>query len=711
MIARRIVLFAALLTAACVSAWGQIGPFTITPTSLPVGGGVFTVNQAIPLQQFSPNPNLDASFSWSVSSGLPPGLVFNPSFSIITGTPTLPGAFTFTVSAVESNSPYSASQQYTVYVSTGSPLTLTLVTPPPPGGAVGSVYGTFAFQVAGGVPGYTWALQAGSTIPGLTLNATTGLLSGIPLAGGVFPVRVIVTDAAGAKASASFNLNVLGIANSSLSAGAIGVPYLQSLTAVGASGPVTWSLTSTGTLPPGLNLSAQGQIAGTPTTLGTYPFQVQVTDTVTRLVATQSFSISVPSVLRVTTTSPLPNATIGTAYSQTLLAAGGTTPYTWSATGLPSWLTLNQSTGVLSGTPTVGGTSTIAVTVTDAASGTATASVSLTVGALTISPATLPTGFVNVAYPATTLTVAGATVANWAVTTGVLPAGLALNSSTGVISGKPTAAGSSTFTIIASFGSLTTVPAILQQFTLVVNAGPSVVISGLPTIGVAATQPSATVSLSGGTYPLNLTGTMTLTFVPAGGGAGPFDAKFASGSPTTATFTVPAGTSTGLFGTASSVPVMIGTVAGTITITTTLQDSNGGPVPPPAPIIIPVNATVPVITKVVPCAITQSGFTIQVTGRSTPRDMTSALFHFSLPTNTQPATLDVTVPLTSAFSSWYSNPVSNNFGSTFTGTFQFTFTGPPGATVPFTVVTATLTNSIGTSTPPVTGQSSLATCP
>jgi hypothetical protein len=134
------------------------------------------------------------------------------------------------------------------------------------------------------------------------------------------------------------------------------------------------SLAGTSTLPPGLNLSAQGQIAGTPTLYGTFPFQVHVTDAAAKLTATQSFSISITSILTVTTTSPLPNAAIGAAYSQTLQATGGATPYTWSATGLPAGLQVDSATGILSGTPTVGGTSTISVTVTDATRGTATAS-------------------------------------------------------------------------------------------------------------------------------------------------------------------------------------------------------------------------------------------------------------------------------------------------------------------------------------------------
>jgi len=219
---------------------------------------------------------------------------------------------------------------------------------------------------------------------------------------------------------------------------------------------------------------------------------------------------------------------------------------------------------------------------------------------------------------------------------------------------------------------------------------PTVIVSGLPAIGVAATQPTALISLSG-PYQLNVTGTMTLTFTPAGGGAQAFDAKFANGG-TTTTFTITPAAPT------ASVPVIIGTVAGIITISTTATDSAGNSLTRvPVTNTMTVNPTVPVVTKVTFGAFTNNTFSISVTGRSTPRDMTSALFHFALPTNTQPSTLDVTVPLTTAFAAWYGNSSSTTFGSTFTATIQFSFTGPPGSTVPFTAVSVTMTNSVGAS--------------
>ncbi|MDP9114651.1 MAG: putative Ig domain-containing protein, partial [Acidobacteriota bacterium] len=530
MTGRRALFLTLLLAAAAIGAWAQPGPFTITPTSLPVGGVMFTIGQTIPTQQLSPNPQLDEAFSWAVSSGtLPPGLTLDSSSGTITGTPTQAGAFTFTVLALEIGTNYAAFQQYTVYVSSGSALSLTPLIHPQ--AAVGIAYTSSTFRAAGGVPGYIWALQNGTNSDGLSINAGTGQLTGTPTAGGVFPLVVVLTDASGASVNATFTLNVLGVSTTTLPGATVGTAYSQTVAAVGGTGTLSWSVKSLP--PPGLTLNSLGQITGTPTFSGTSLFLAQVTDSATQLSATQALSITVAP-------------------------------------------------------------------------------------AAAITPATLPNGTVNLPYTSTTLTVPGVAISNWAVTLGTLPAGLNLNASTGVVSGTPTVGGISTFTISATPGAVTAVlPPVVQTFTILI--APSVTINVPPT-GVAATQPNATVTLSG-TYPLDITGTMTLSFSPISGiPQNSYDAKFGTGG-TTAQFTIPAGS------TSANVPVIIGTVAGTITITTTTSLSS-------TPIVstIPVNSTVPVITGVTPGAASSGGFSITVTGRSTPRNMTSALFHFTSPT-------------------------------------------------------------------------------
>jgi len=611
MTGRRVLLLTLLLAAASMGVRAQQAPFAITPTTLPVGGGMFVVGQAIPVQQLGPNPQLDESFGWAVSSGnLPPGLTLDQVAGTITGTPTQAGAFTFTIFAQEIGTNFIAFQQYTLYISLGQALSLAPLTHPQ--AAVGVPYTSFTFRAAGGVPGYTFTLQSGTNADGLSINANTGQLSGTPVSGGVFPIGIVVTDASNAQASATFTLNVLGIGTTSLPNGSIGSAYSQTLAAVGATGTLSWLVTGNNFPPAGLTLSSQGQITGTPTAIATFPFVVQVTDSATNLSATQALSITIA-----------PPATI--------------------------------------------------------------------------SPAGLPNGVVNVPYTATTLTVSGVQISNWKVTVGTLPAGLNLNAASGLVSGTPTVAGSSTFTISATPAAVVAVlPPVVQVFTIVVSAAPSVTITGLPTVGVAATQSTATISLSGA-YPLDITGTMTLTFAPASGGSQNYDAKFGTGTGTAVNFTIRSGTTTGLFGTATSVPVIIGTVAGTITIKTSALDSANNALTVPD-INITVNATVPVIIAVTPSALSLSGFSISVTGRSTPRNMTSAVFHFTSPTGTTLASADVTVPLTSAFTTWYGSSASTPFGSSFTMTVQFSYTGPPGQTVPYTTVTVTLTNSVGAST-------------
>lgn len=246
-----------------------------------------------------------------------------------------------------------------------------------PDGAVGAAYSQ-TLTATGGTAPYVWSLATGSALPpGLGLDPPTGVLSGTPLTAGTFNFTVTVRDSAGTPLTGSraYTMtiqpsNVLTITTTSLPGAVVGTPYSQTLAASGGTPPYTWSV-SVGVLPAGLALDpATGVISGTPTTAETANFTVTVTDSVAAT-DTQALSIVVsPSggiPLAITTTT-LPDAAFGTAYSQTLAATGGTPPYVWSisAGALPTGLTLSAA-GVLSGTPLVSGPFNFTVMVTDSA--------------------------------------------------------------------------------------------------------------------------------------------------------------------------------------------------------------------------------------------------------------------------------------------------------------------------------------------------------
>jgi hypothetical protein len=147
------------------------------------------------------------------------------------------------------------------------------------------------------------------------------------------------------------------------------------------------------------------------------------------------------------TTTSLPSGEVDIAYSQTLEASGGSGTYTtWSITSgtLPDGLSLNSSTGVISGTPTTtGGPTTITVQVTDSKGRTGSEYLSITILVTpTITTTSLPNGEVDIAYSQTLEASGGSsTYTTWSVMAGTPPAGLSLDSSTGVISGTPTTSG------------------------------------------------------------------------------------------------------------------------------------------------------------------------------------------------------------------------------------------------------------------------------
>ena len=192
----------------------------------------------------------------------------------------------------------------------------------------------------------------------------------------------------------------LTITTTSLSGGTVGVSYRGQIVASGGAAPYKYKATG---LPGGLSISSStGAISGTPTAAGTVRATITVTDSsrpTESATSTPQITIAgsvAPSKLSITTTS-LPGATSGAAYSGTVTASGGTAPYTFTAGGLPSGLSISSSTGAITGTTTAVGTATVSVTVTDSTTPTlqtATSSLSLTtsVAAAGIACGNLSTG-------------------------------------------------------------------------------------------------------------------------------------------------------------------------------------------------------------------------------------------------------------------------------------------------------------------------------
>jgi hypothetical protein len=681
---------------------------SIVTTSLPNG----TVGTVYPTQTLSAGGG-QPPYRWTISSGtLPNGLALDGTFGRISGTPTVNGTSNFTLTVTD-NQANTASAKLSITV--GGGVTITIAPTTLPAGTVGTAYSQ-TLTAAGGTAPYSWTVTTGTLPAGLTLNPGTGILAGTPTTTGTQTFTAQATDANQNTGQQVLTIVVsagspLSITTASLANGTVGTAYSQTLAATGGTSPYSWTL-SAGTLPAGLALNtSSGAIAGTPTSAATASFTVQVTDSA-KNTATKALGIVVSAAVSplTVTASALPAGTVGVAYSQApLTVTGGTTPYKFALSSTSNdGLSINASTGAITGSPTASGTFTLAVVVTDSSSPvqSATQSLSLTVKAaavpITIAPATLPAATVGAAYSQALTASGGTSPYTFAVTSGSLPAGLSLAG--GAISGKPTSSGSSTFTVTAT-DSVSATGTIIYNLTVNSPSAPTVTLVGIPATSGFQQQLATTPTISA-SYPSAITGTVTLVFTPSvtppSGSTGTIDDNMIqfSGGGRTATFTIPAGSTT-----APTLTVLTGTTAGTITLTTTLT-SNGTTLGSPVTQTIVNAAGVPFISKV---TLTQQagGVTVVITGFSSTRDMINASFAFAPATGDTFTSDNVSVPVQSAFATWYANTAqANPYGTQFTLTVPFTLaTATQSVTSVVAVsVTVTLQNSKGASNPQTLSQ-------
>jgi predicted hotdog family 3-hydroxylacyl-ACP dehydratase len=447
------------------------------------------------------------SYTYSVSAGtLPAGITLNTSTGTASGTPTSVQSFNY---AIQVNDGLTAVTN-TVSGSMGSP-SLNMLPNSFPNPQRGVTYSQTILPSGGTAP-YTFTLSAGTLPPGISLNASTGVFSGIPTTLGTYNFTFLATDnTTGSGAPYSFqrayNVTVttgpvLALASTTSSATQIGVTYSQTNIASGGTGSYTYSI-SAGALPAGLSLNtATGTVSGTPTAAGAFSYTVRVNDGSNTKTQVISGTMAGPNIAINPT---LPSGTVGVAYSQTIVASGGTAPYTYSvsAGAIPSGLSLNAATGAITGTPTTANTYNFTTQATDSSTGTSAPFSNTRVYAVAIANPFLLLNSnasnstqIGVAYSQANAAAGGTGSYTYSVSAGALPAGLSLNTATGSVSGTPTAAGAFSYTIQVSDGSTTA-----TQVNSGTIAGPNIEINPTLPSGTVGVPYSPTIVASGGTAP------------------------------------------------------------------------------------------------------------------------------------------------------------------------------------------------------------------
>ncbi|PHV25239.1 autotransporter outer membrane beta-barrel domain-containing protein, partial [Janthinobacterium sp. BJB426] len=657
--------------------------FTVTATDSSAGSGPYTgaraysgtvaagapvanASSAIVAYGSSANPltlslSGGAATSVAIASGASHGTA-TASGTSITYTPTAgyggPDSFTYTAS-----NGIGTSAPATVTITVSGP-TITIAPSTVPAGSVATAYSQ-TVTAANGTGPYTYAISAGSLPAGLSLNTATGTLSGTPTAGGVFNFTLRATDSStgsgpysGARAySLTVAAPTITIAPTTLPAMMAGVAYSQAITGGGGTAAYSYAVTA-GSLPTGLTLAADGTLFGTPTATGAYSFTVTATDSSTgsgpytgaraysgtvaagapvagassasvaygssanpitlnlsggaatsvavasgalhgtatasgtsitytptagyggpdsfTYTASNGVGTSAPATVTITvggptitiTPSTVPAATVGAAYSQNVSAANGAAPYTYaiSAGSLPAGLSLNTSTGLLSGTPTAAGTFNFTVRAEDSSTGSGpyagARAYSLTVAApaVGIAPSTLPAMTAGVAFSQGVNATGGTPAYNYAVTAGSLPTGLTL-AADGTLSGTPAAAGAYSFTITATDSSTGAGAPFSGSRAYSGSVAPGAPIAGnvSATVAYGSSANPITLSLSGGAASSVAVasgashGTATasgtsITYTPTAGYGGPdsftYTATNGIGTSTAATVTITVGTPT-----------------------------------------------------------------------------------------------------------------------------------------------------------------------
>jgi hypothetical protein len=481
----------------------------ITTTTLP------DARVAVPYSQTIATTGGGPAKVFSITTGtLPSGLSLNSTTGVISGTPgSLTGASLLQVSVTDGFQ--SASRLYSLGVLSSMEFTTSTL----PAGTVGSSYsaGVSAanLNTSGPVPNVSGPVAAlGSLPPGLSVlpGSGTATITGTPTTAGTYNFTMAAEESPGVnRVERQFSITInpdpaLTLSPSSVSDGAVALAYSVTFSVSGGTGPFTFEFL--GSQVPGLTFSAATRtLSGVPTTAGTYPFQVRVTDSATEASRTNSYSLVVHPRLLISTTS-LPGGNTGSPYSATLAYTGGNpaATKTWSRTAgsLPPGLSVS-SAGVISGTPTTPGTSYFTIRVTDGQQiREELLSITVTTAFSFTTASGLPHARRGQPYSMTLLTTGGIPPISFSLAGGALPPGILL-ASNGNLSGTPVSAGTFVFTVQAqdtpSGGAVAVDATTSREFTLVVDEPLTITTTSLPG-GTRNVPYSTTIATNGGVPPV-----------------------------------------------------------------------------------------------------------------------------------------------------------------------------------------------------------------
>ncbi len=486
-------------TATVTDSNGATGSITYSGTvsaALPVASAVSaTVAANSSANPITLNLSGGAATSVAVASAAAHGTA-TASGTSITYTPTAgySGTDSFTYTATNASG---TSSPATVTITVTAP---TLVITPATLGTftVGSAFNA-TLSASGGDAPYTFNVN--SLPSGLSLNTSTGQISGTPTVAGAYSFTATVTDSNGATGSITYSGTV-----------SVALPVASAVSATVAANssanPITLNLSGgAATSVAVASAAAHGTATASGTTITYTPTAGYSGADSFTYTATNASGTSSPATVTITVTAPtlvitpatLGAFTVGSAYSTTLSASGGSAPYAFSASNLPGGLTLNPSTGIISGTPSVPGAYSSTVTVTDSngAAGSITFSGTVSV-ALPVASAVSATVAANSSANSIALNLSGGSATNVAIASAAAH-GSAVASGLS-ITYTPSAgySGADSFTYTASNASGTSSPATV---TLTISAPTLLVSPASLGAGTTGSPYSAAVSASGGTAP------------------------------------------------------------------------------------------------------------------------------------------------------------------------------------------------------------------